>query len=268
MKTRLSILVITKNAEVTIGGALKSVEGLWDELVVIDTGSSDRTINVAKKFMAKVFAHHFRNDFSEVKNFGLSKVTCDWVLALDSDERLTDELRAALPGLIQNKNVDGYWFRRRTYISSMRYLRYGLFYPDYQLRLFRNKKEYRYRGAVHEQLTIPKSKTQKVFYDILHYPQHSKYTAFADFHNLMPYIHIRANELAKFHQGAGLLFLKGMGEFVKLFLSGYFRGKGFLDGWAGFRAHVMFASSIALAYILAGWRKLMKKTSMIFKEHH
>ncbi len=253
---KLSVLIITKNAEGVIEKTLESVKRLWDELVVVDTGSTDRTIEVVKKFTTKVFEYPFRNDFSEVKNFGISKVRYDWILTLDSDEQVTCELRDALPSLIQNKEVDGYWFRRRTYISPTRYLRYGLFYPDYQLRLFRNKKEYKYRGAVHEQLTIPKGKTRAVPYDILHYQQHPKYTSFADFHNLMPYIHIHASELAITHRSVGSLIIKGIEEFVKLFLSGFFRGKGFLDGWAGFRAHLMFASSVALAYFLAAWKKV------------
>ncbi len=252
----LSILIVTKNAEGVIGKALESLQGLGDELVVIDSGSTDGTVRIVQKFTKNVFMHSFQHDFSNLRNFGLSKVTSDWVLVLDADEELGEEAKREIPDLIRNKTIDGYWFRRKTFLAPGRYLRYGFFYPDWQLRLFRNKKEYRYRGAVHEQLSIPKGKTREVPYDILHYPQHPKYTSFTDFRNLMPYVRIRANELEKSSKGASILLFAAVGQFILLFVGGFFRGKGFLDGWVGFRAHLIFALSVSLAYILAGWRKV------------
>ena len=71
----------------------------------------------------------------------------------------------------------------------------------------------------------------------------------------MPYVHIHADNLVKSSNNILLLCLEGMAQFVNLFFGGFLRGKGFLDGWNGFRAHLIFASSIALAYILAGWEK-------------
>ncbi len=252
---KLSVLIITKNAEEIIREALKSAEGLWDELVIVDNGSNDGTVKLVRKFTNKVFVNLSHNNFSEIKNYGLSKISGDWVLSLDADERLSKEMRERIPTLIKNRNIGGYWFRRKTFIVPNRYLHYGLFYPDWQLRLFRNKKEYRYRGAVHEQLTIPKEKTKEVSYDILHFPQHPKYTSFTDFYNLMPYVRIHVDELEKASKSIVTLLFDGIGQFTKLFFGGFFRGKGFLDGWEGFRAHIIFASSIALAYTIAAWKR-------------
>lgn len=252
------MVMVTKNAGEVIEEALKSVAGVWDELVVVDSGSTDGTVEVARKFTDKVYTFPFRDDFSKLRNLTLSKVHGDWVLVLDADERLSDEAIRQIPKLINNKDIDGFWFRRKTFITPAQYLRYGLFYPDYQLRLFRNKKEYRYRGAVHEQLAIPKEKTREVPYDILHYPQRPKYDRFSSFGNMAPYIRIHSGELDKSPKGMLTLFFEGGGKFLGLFFSGFLRGKGFLDGWAGFRAHFMFAASIAIAHGWAGWKKLQK----------
>lgn len=251
--------MITKNAERVIRHALKSVEELWDELVIVDSESKDGTVEAAKMFTENVFVRPFHNDFSEIKNFGLSKISGDWVLSLDADEELSEEARQQVPNLIKNNKIDGYWLRRRTFVSANKYLRYGLFYPDWQLRLFRNKKDYHFEGAVHEHLTIPKEKTKEVSCDILHYPQHPKYTLFMNFHNLMPYVQIHAGELEKSSKDVFALFFGGIEQFIKLFFGGFFRGKGFLDGWAGFRAHLMFASSVGLSYLLAAWKKAKRE---------
>ena len=166
---KLSVLMITKNAKEVIEEALKSLKGLWDELVIIDSGSKDGTLEIAKKFTNNVSSYPFQDNYSDVRNIGLSKVTGNWILVLDADERLSEELKRKISVLINDRNTDGYWFRRKTFISTKEYLRYGLFYPDWQLRLFRNKRGYYFKGAVHEQLTIPKRKTKEMPYDILHY---------------------------------------------------------------------------------------------------
>ncbi len=255
----LSILIVTKNAEDVIGRALASLRGLGNELVVIDSGSTDETVSIVRKFTNNISTYAFEQDFSKLRNYGLSKVVGDWVLVLDSDEQISEKANREIPNLIKNRTVDGYWFRRQTFIMPNRYLHYGLFYPDWQLRLFRKNKGYRYHGTVHEQLEIPKEKTIEIPYDILHYPQHQKYSSFKDFFHIMPYIKISSEELAKSSKGFFVLIFSGIFQSIYLFGGGFFRGKGFLDGWDGLRAHVIFASSIAFAYIMAAWKKAKGK---------
>jgi hypothetical protein len=169
-------------------------------------------------------------------------------LFLDGDERVSEELVKVIPELLKDNSVDGYWIPRKTFITPDRYLKYGLFYPDYQLRLFRVKKEYRFVGAVHEVVQIPDAKTKKIGQPLLHYPDHPKYTAFSDFKNMNMYITIHAKELRALRKSSWQYYAEGLWQGVFLFCSGFFRGKGFLDGWAGFRAHVLFAASIAAGY--------------------
>jgi hypothetical protein len=190
-------------------------------------------------------------DYSYHKNTEIRSIHESWILSLDSDEELSQELLDKLPELIKDDSVDGYWFRRRNYISPTRYLKYGLFYPDWQLRLFRNHQGYKYHGAVHEQLDIPYSKTKQIPVDIYHFPNHPKYTKFSDFTNLLPYVKIKAEELIKLDKSNTWYYERGVWQFMNLFLGGFIRGKGFLDGYVGLRAHLMFAWSIALSYFFA-----------------
>ena len=257
MNISLGLIVI--NSEHTLEYAIDNIpHNVVKEIIIIDTGSSDKAITIARKYTNNIFILRFENDYSKLRNFITSKSSGDWILFINSDERLSKELIRKIPALIQNTKVDGYWFSRRAYISSKRYLRYGLFYPDWQLRLFRNKKRYHYEGAVHETLNIPEEKTLYLALDILHYPRIPKYTSFRDFKNLIPYIKIQARELQNGHHSILSLIWKGKRDFLTLFFGGFFRGKGFLDGWAGFRAHVIFAAYIASGYFLAAWMKLKK----------
>ena len=115
---KLSVLMITKNAKEVIEEALKSLKGLWDELVIIDSGSKDGTLEIAKKFTNNVSSYPFQDNYSDVRNIGLSKVTGNWILVLDADERLSEELKRKISVLINDRNTDGYWFRRKTFIST------------------------------------------------------------------------------------------------------------------------------------------------------
>lgn len=226
--------------------------------------------SVGNAFVVKTFSSekldkkHF--SFSVLKNEAMKGVDTEWIFLLDSDEVVSDELKEKIPELITNTTNDGFWIPRRTYISPTRYLKYGLLYPDYQLRLFRNKSEYKYKGDIHEYLTIPEEKATHIKESILHYPRHPKYVSFSNVKNLLPYIDIDAEEKITAYLKQedkrlinGVKFaisniLTGVFVFIRLFLDGFIRGKGFLDGWAGLRAHLLFAYSIAGAYWLAVWK--------------
>jgi len=89
---RLSVVILTKNEEAIIGGCLKSVRQLADEILVVDSRSTDKTLEIAKNFRAKIYSEDFK-DFSERRNLGLKKSLGDWILYVDADERVTDSLR-------------------------------------------------------------------------------------------------------------------------------------------------------------------------------
>lgn len=235
---------------------LKGIPRVTSEIVIVQNDNLIWENTNGLQNRVNIYYCPFENDFSKLRNFGVNKATGKWIFVLDSDEELSTDLVTAIPTLLKDSTVDGYWFRRKTFITKDRYLRYGFFYPDYQLRLFRNKKEYRYIGAVHEQLTIPKQKTKEMSLDILHFPTNPKYTSWLDFKNMLPYIRIQAAGLQTQQRSIAQLFWLGCTSFWILMFNGFIRGKGFLDGYAGFRAQVLFSLSIASGYILAGFRKL------------
>lgn len=253
----ISAVILAKDNDGLIENLIRNVRQVAGEIVVVDTGSSDRTVELAKKNKAIVFSRKFCGDFADARNYGISQAKGEWILSIDTDELLSPELVHEIPKLIQNKGVDGYWIGCKTYISSDRYLKHGLFYPDRHLRLFRNQTKYRYQGQIHEQPNVPKERTADVRLgvDILHFPQHPKYTKLSDFRNLLPYMHIQA-EYYQNKMGVPMLIFTGFYQILRLFTGGYLRGQGFLDGFDGFRAHLFFACSIGGAYFMAAGKRL------------
>jgi len=186
-------------------------------------------------------------DFAKARNDALAKMKEPWILMLDSDEKLSPELERALPDLIKNPEIDGYWFRRKNFYSPTEHFHYGLFYPDYQLKLFRNWEAYRFTGRVHEKLDIPKEKTKEMKLDIFHFPKPFKYLSWqsvqeSGYIDLLTKEHVRLNELNL------VLLWRAIYSFFDMFFMGLIRGKGILDGWVGVKAHFYFALSISLSY--------------------
>ncbi len=151
----ITLSMIVKNEEQYLEDCFKSVNGVADEIIIVDTGSTDRTIEIAKNYHAKVFHFDWINDFSAARNFALEKSTGDWILYLDADERLSPESKQEILKLTKTKksiayncrllNIDEYNNRP----SVMKYVR-----------LFPNDKNLRFEGAVHEQIEYSLSRNK------------------------------------------------------------------------------------------------------------
>jgi glycosyltransferase involved in cell wall biosynthesis len=144
----ITAILITYNEEADLSQSLESLRGMADEIVVVDSGSTDRTIEVARGAGARVEIRPFTN-FAEQKNFAASLATHNWVLSLDADEALSPELKSALlewkkcmPG------SSGYKLARRTYYLGG-WIRHSGWYPDYAIRLYRRDRA-GFAGALHE----------------------------------------------------------------------------------------------------------------------
>jgi len=160
----LSLCMIVKNEADYLERCLNSVKDLVDEIIVVDTGSTDNTIEIAKKFNAKVIEHKWSNDFSEARNISLINATEDWILVLDADETISKKDLEKIRELIKSKSVMGYFLIQRTYMndsSSPKWIsskgdsyteskNYGGWVYSYLIRLFRNKKEIFFENPVHE----------------------------------------------------------------------------------------------------------------------
>jgi glycosyltransferase involved in cell wall biosynthesis len=143
---KLSLCMIVKDEALVLGPCLESVRGAVDEIIVVDTGSSDETVSIAIEHGASVFEHEWQDDFSLARNISLENSTGDWILFLDADERLDRDSIPKLKEIINKENVEGCRLEFVNYIddgsSTMK---------NFMLRLFRNR-GYRFTGKIHEQI--------------------------------------------------------------------------------------------------------------------
>jgi glycosyltransferase involved in cell wall biosynthesis len=149
MPASLSIIVLTKNEEPMLGACLRTC--VWaDELLVVDSLSTDSTLDIAREFTAQVFSVEWRG-YGEQRNKAMEFATTEWILFVDADERVSLPLRQEICALLDGEPAhDGYKIPRYNYYLGKR-LRYGTFYPDAQLRLLRKAKaQYDAHQHVHE----------------------------------------------------------------------------------------------------------------------
>jgi len=139
MKLPLSVIILTCNEEEHIGRCLQNVTDLADEIFVIDSFSTDKTLEIAKKYDAKILQHQFENQ-AEQFNWALNNapIESEWILRLDADEYLTEELKNEILKILPQtpQNVSGFLMKRRVYFIG-RWIKHGGFYPFWFLRLFR-----------------------------------------------------------------------------------------------------------------------------------
>ena len=142
MLVPLAVIVLTFNGEPDLEASLASVAGFADEIFVLDSFSTDRTLEIARRFTDRIYQHRFEG-FAAQRNFALQSLplTHDWTLFLDQDERLTPELRDEIAGVVQDRmsEVQGFYINRR-FIFLGRWLRHGGYYPGRILRLFRRSR--------------------------------------------------------------------------------------------------------------------------------
>ena len=149
MAEKISLCMIVKNEEQNLKRCLNSVSGIVNEIIVVDTGSIDSTCDIARQYGA--ILHHFlwNDNFSDARNASLELAQGDWILFLDADEELSYDSREVLIRLIENETVEGYFVKILNHLGKEGWIETV---PDLVFRLFRNKKEYRFHGAIHEQI--------------------------------------------------------------------------------------------------------------------
>ena len=165
--TALTLSMIVRDAEAFLPACLESVQPLKPEIVIADTGSTDRTMEIAAKFAARLIRIPWRNDFADARNRALAEATGEWILSLDADEQLDASASARIPALLENKAVAGFQVTIRNYVSSVNeriwdeapkpndsLLASAAAYPAFveheNIRLFRRSPEIYFVGRVHE----------------------------------------------------------------------------------------------------------------------
>jgi len=162
----LSVILITKNEAANIRECLKSVS--WaDEIIVVDSGSTDDTASIAHEMGAQVHVHTDWPGFGPQKNRALSYASKDWVLSIDADERVTDKLRSEIELAMRKTTYEGYYCPRLSQFCG-KFIYHSGWYPDYVLRLFKRKVGKFSDSLVHESVLLTGS-TAKLKTPLLHY---------------------------------------------------------------------------------------------------
>lgn len=141
--------MIVRDEERFLARCLKSLKGLADEIVVVDTGSTDRTPQIARQFGALVFPYSWDGNFGKARNYSLDRATGDWILVMDSDEVLHPGDGAALRALLSHPTAEGFILKVTNYYGPTAGDEFAI---DPVCRLFRNRPEYRYEDRIHEEI--------------------------------------------------------------------------------------------------------------------
>ena len=240
MPTKLSVTVITRNEAPNIGAALASVA--WaDEIIVVDSHSTDETVAIARRHTDRVVVRDWPG-YIEQKNHAASLASHDWILSLDADERVTpvlaDEVRTMLAG---DRRADAFRIPRVTWYLG-RWIRTTDWYPDYQIRLY-DRRSAQWTGRhVHETLTV-RGVTGQLHGELQHYT----YRDLAEhLEKIERYAMLAARQMHEEGKHAGLLQLAGHPPVA--FLRNYLAHGGIRDGVPGFMISTLNAFYVFLKY--------------------
>jgi glycosyltransferase involved in cell wall biosynthesis len=241
----LSVAIVAMNEAAIIGQTLDSVR--WaDEIVLVDSGSTDRTCDIARQFDAKVLLREWPG-FSLQKTYAFENCTQDWILSLDADEVVTPELAGEIRTVIGDPEaLNGYWIPRKNLFLG-KWTRFGGFYPDPKLRLFRRGRGFMTGAEPHPRIAlVPEvdQRTRRLKHALVHdaYPTLASYTA-----------HMNSYSSA----GAKAAVAKGYHGFrvfdivirpMATFIYNYFFRLGFLDGREGLLLHLYHAVYVSNKY--------------------
>lgn len=228
---KISATIITFNEASNIKAACESLA--WaDEIVVVDSNSTDATREIAAACGARVITNEWPG-FGAQKQFAVNRAENDWIFSLDADERVSDQLKASIEALKHNRRaeeIDGYAIARRTYYQG-RWIRGGGWYPDYQLRLFNRTKGHWKLRHIHESVVMETgARVGEIGGDLLHYTSPNA----AHHHRMIGerYAPLAAQQM--FEEGRRTSIWKVVTAGPSAFLRSWFLKGGFRDGFAGF----------------------------------
>ena len=244
----LSVCLITLNEEANIGRTLASVKAIADEIIVVDSGSTDRTVAIAQSFGARTFSEPWKG-FAAQKNSALAKATGDWILSLDADEEVSPELAASIRGVVKGTAApacDGYEMARRNlYLNH--WVRRAGFYPDRKLRLIQRGSATFELRAVHEDMKMPRDRVGRLRGDLLHhaYPDLASFIEHANVYSSL------SAEMVVHEHRVGFNLFNILVRPTARFLWSYFFRLGFLDGPAGLLIYMNHAMYVSWKYAKA-----------------
>ena len=240
---KISACIISYNEEKKIEDCLKSLLPVADEIIIVDSLSSDNTLKIAEKYTDKIFHQKFLGHI-EQKNLAVEKASHDWIISLDCDERLTEELQQSILAVkeqLGNSKADAYCMARKTFYIY-RWLNH-CWYPDIKTRLF-NKNIAHWGGTnPHDRIITDGDNIIKLNGDIQHYSFNS---LSEHIQTIDKFTEIGADEIIRKNKKASVIspLTHASWTFIKL----YFLKRGFLDGFAGLTVSMLSFMHVFIKY--------------------
>jgi glycosyltransferase involved in cell wall biosynthesis len=238
---KISVAIITKNEEKNIGRCLESVK--WaDEIVIVDSGSTDLTLEICKKYNCKAYKSSWLG-FSRTKQLAVDHCRYEWVLVIDADEEVTENLKTKIRDAIKSPGLSAYRIKRRSFYLG-KLIKYCGWNKDYPLRLFEKAKGRFNNKIIHESIAMNDGKTGTINEVMLHY-------TYPDLHSHLlkidAYSFLGAEELFEKGERSSIYkaVMRGGFKFIKMYLV----QRGFLDGKIGFILCVNSAYGVYLKYL-------------------
>ena len=243
----ISAVILTQNSEYMLERVLESLT--WcTEIVVLDSGSTDTTLEIAERYDAKIFEKKLDQGFGEQKNFAVSKASYDWVFVVDSDEVVSPELRDEITGMMREGELTGdskfsaYQVKRPLFFLKKR-LRYSGTQKDWIIRLFDRRRAGMNHVKVHEEVIVRKGEVASIHGPLDHYSYRNLEDYFNKFNR---YTSLAAEELMV--RGKPISRFKMWTAFPATFLKFFYLKLGVLDGFYGFLWCLLSAISPVVKY--------------------
>lgn len=244
---KISVCLAVYNEGDNLSNCLNSLKDLAWEIVIVDGGSTDKTLDIAQQFGAKIIQTSNPPNFHINKNKAIDAGLGDWILQLDADEIITVELAEEIKKVISlQSDINGYWIPRRNFFLG-RFLTKGGQYPDYTLRLYKKDKGRLPLEDVHEQAVVD-GKTGYLKNDLLHLRDKNFSSYIKRFNK---YTDLFADQISKSGTKINIftfvnyIFIKPLFWFLKA----YFRHRGYVDGFPGFVFALFSSLRFPIAYI-------------------
>jgi len=235
----ISACIITRDAGRTIERCLQSLRPAVDEIVIVDSGSTDDTLAICRRYTERIVQTRFTGSFADLRNLAAANATGPWILALDADEYLPAEAQEGLRSLCRDERHWGFHLRRVNFYGD-RVIRFGFPGIDSLVRLYRKEGSF-FAGKVHEQV-VPQGLARRVALPLHHRQPENNYTRASFDRKWQKYIEIEARERGGISRGRRLGYrLAAPAAFVYIFLRDLLLLRGILDGAMGVRIAALFA---------------------------
>jgi len=242
---KISAVINTYNEEQNIGRCLDSVKNFADEIVVVDMHSTDKTVEIARKYGAKVFQHEYTRYVEPARNFALSKASGDWIFLIDADEELPGMLADKLRNIAKENEIDYVEIPRKNIIFE-KWIKHSRWWPDYLVRFFK-KGKVKFSEEIHIR---PKTEGKGFKLEAVEENAiiHHNFQSISQFiERLNRYTDIQAEEVAK--TGVKFEWQQVLTRPADEFFSRFFAGEGYKDGFHGLVLSILQSFSELVVYL-------------------